>query len=606
MKQLPILLGLLLASGAASAQGRFHFTVLSTLDETCTRGIFRLDMRSETPADVSYELLDQDGLPVADAIFRFRGEMVSFTDTIPGIRKWSAETPELYTLLLRVNGEQARCRIGFRRLERTAVPDGGHEARTLLVNGQPVRFKGVDLPGAGPDTREGLLEELQRMKLANINAIHTRVAPPPRLFYELCDSLGFYVFEQAGLDSLRQAEPLNLFRPTTDYTSVTLLPLADGYAGREWNALLQDSFSGEWTGRGSCALKHDFQDISIIGVAPEEGRFSIRNHFYFKDLSGYKVRWRLERDGKAVKKGKLSFTTPARGAEEFTLKLPRRKMRKKGEYRILFETETTRALPLLAKGAIVATDEILIKDTGIRKAFQAGKGTVEAAENETEIRLTARQAELVFDKASGQVTRYGCRGADVFAPDPGLRPDIRREPADTTLPFLATASLEGGTVHASYALPDGGVLEADYTLLPSGQLHVSALFRDTGRKPLGSPRFGFRFRVKDGGFQYFGRGPEDDACGGSCGPFKSVFTAKGPEDSGRHTETEWLATRQLTVVADSLFTSKVLRDVPEQDGMDIVIDGEAAAPDDSGNYSLGFTLVPAQTMKTRKAIRYAF
>ena len=115
---------------------------------------------------------------------------------------------------------------------------------------------------------------------------------------------------------------------------------------------------------GYYEVKHVYQDIAITGVAPEEGRFAIQNRFYFKDLSDYSVRWRLERDGKPVRKGKLSFSTPAQSSEEFTLQIPKRKLRKRGEYRIFFETETAHALPLLAKGTVVAADEVLIKDTG--------------------------------------------------------------------------------------------------------------------------------------------------------------------------------------------------------------------------------------------------
>ena len=114
---------------------------------------------------------------------------------------------------------------------------------------------------------------------------------------------------------------------------------------------------------GYYEVKHVYQDIAITGVAPEEGRYAIQNRFYFKDLSDYAVHWRLERDGKPVRKGKLTFSTPAQGSEEFTVEIPKRKLRKRGEYRIFFETETARALPLLAKGTVVAADEVLVKDT---------------------------------------------------------------------------------------------------------------------------------------------------------------------------------------------------------------------------------------------------
>ncbi|MBR1706940.1 MAG: beta-galactosidase, partial [Bacteroidales bacterium] len=95
----------------------FSFSVVSTLDPGLQDGIFRLKMRSRVPVEVFYELIDRDGTTVADAVFEFSGEMVTVTDTVRSARRWSAETPELYTLLLRVNGEYTRFHVGFRRIE---------------------------------------------------------------------------------------------------------------------------------------------------------------------------------------------------------------------------------------------------------------------------------------------------------------------------------------------------------------------------------------------------------------------------------------------------------------------------------------------------------
>ena len=185
---------------------KFDFNVVSTIDPTLTKGIFRLKMRSQAPVEVFYELLDRNGETVADAVYEFRGDLETVTDTIPDVRKWSAETPELYTLLLRVDGEYTSFHVGFRRIEITTVKDGERDVKALLVNGQPVKFKGVNLHEHNPYTghyvtRENILEDLKLMKLANINAIRTCHYPQPREFYELCDSLGFYVYDEANIES---------------------------------------------------------------------------------------------------------------------------------------------------------------------------------------------------------------------------------------------------------------------------------------------------------------------------------------------------------------------------------------------------------------------
>ena len=817
-----------------TTDARFDFDVVSTLDQTLTKGVFRLRMLSEGPAEVFYELIDKSGETVADAFYRFNGELETVSDTIPDVRKWSAETPELYTLLLKVNGEYTRFHVGFRRIEIATVQDGGRDVKALLINGQPVKFKGVNMHEHNPWTghyltKENLLEDLKLMKMANINAIRTCHYPQSREFYELCDSLGFYVYDEANIESHGMGYKLdrtlgnnaawqdkhldrilNMYGRTADYPCVTILSLGneagngvnfyeayrvlkalekDGQnrpvcyerAEREWNTdmlvpqypgadwfaqmgekesgrpvvpseyahamgnstgsldlqwaqiyahtHLQGGFIWDWVDQalydeekgwayggdygvdtpsdanflcnglvnpdrlphpGYYEVKHVYQDIAVTGIAPEEGRYQIQNRFYFRDLKDYSVKWRLERDGKAVASGKLAFTIPAQQSEEFTLKIPKRKLRKKGEYRIFFETVVAKALPLLPKGTVVAADEVLVKDTGVRKAYKGRIYDGETEENDKMIRLTVRNAELVFDKEAGIVTRYTYKGHEQFDPDFGLRPNFWRGPNDNdygngqpfrayawkqaSQAFQAVTEVEDRTIRTTYSLPDGCSMKVDYSLLPNGLLKIAASFKGGTKKPVDIPRIGFRFRVKDNDFRYFGRGPVENYCDRFTGTFKSVFASKAsdeffpyvrPQETGHHTDTEWLATKSLTVVADGSFEFNALRhsvedldseesgqpfqwnnfdtppvhdeeeaqkfhrrrqthlcDAPERDYTEICIDGAAtgvggydswwARPEPSRtvwsneDLNFGFTLVPARARKTDKAIRYAY
>ena len=242
----------------------FDFQVISTTTPDFQTGLFQLKMRAEAPTEVFYELLDRDGKTVADALFEFSGDIITVTDSIPAPRLWSAETPNLYTLLLRVNGEYTRFHVGFRRLEIAEIPDQvGNDGTTrtvkaFLVNGQPVKFKGVNLHEHNPytghyTTRENILEDLQLMKLANINAIRTCHYPQQREFYELCDSLGFYVYDEANIEShgmgydpkttlatkpewltKHMDRTLNMYYRTANYPSVTILSLGNE-AGNGYN-----------------------------------------------------------------------------------------------------------------------------------------------------------------------------------------------------------------------------------------------------------------------------------------------------------------------------------------------------------------------------------
>lgn len=176
----------------------FDVNVVSTLDPSCQDGIFRLEVTAGRDAEVSYSLFDNDGKAVLSGEDRISGGRAVFEGLVPDVRKWSAEIPELYALLLCVDGEYTTLNVGFRRLEIVG--------NRFLVNGVPVKFKGVNLHETDPYTghyvsRERMLQDLRLMKEHNINAIRTCHYPQQRMFYDLCDSLGFYVYSEANVES---------------------------------------------------------------------------------------------------------------------------------------------------------------------------------------------------------------------------------------------------------------------------------------------------------------------------------------------------------------------------------------------------------------------
>ncbi|HAR39323.1 MAG TPA: beta-galactosidase, partial [Porphyromonadaceae bacterium] len=118
--------------------------------------------------------------------------------------KWSAETPYLYTLVLSLSDstgrvvEQASTRVGFRSVE---IENG-----RFLVNGKPVRFRGVNRHEHDPVTakvmsEEGMIRDILLMKQANINAVRTAHYPDVPRWYELCDEYGLYVMDEANIET---------------------------------------------------------------------------------------------------------------------------------------------------------------------------------------------------------------------------------------------------------------------------------------------------------------------------------------------------------------------------------------------------------------------
>ncbi|MGB4291303.1 MAG: glycoside hydrolase family 2 TIM barrel-domain containing protein [Bacteroidales bacterium] len=129
---------------------------------------------------------------------------VTFNNDFPGIKKWSAETPNLYSLVISlkdengVNLESVSAHVGFRTVE--------IKNSQLLVNGVPVYLKGVnlhehhDVKGHVID-RETILKDIRLMKSYNINAVRTSHYPQQELWYEMCDRYGLYLIDEANIES---------------------------------------------------------------------------------------------------------------------------------------------------------------------------------------------------------------------------------------------------------------------------------------------------------------------------------------------------------------------------------------------------------------------
>ncbi len=119
-------------------------------------------------------------------------------------RKWSAEEPNLYMLLLTLKDGRGRvlevqqCNVGFRQVE---IRDG-----RILVNGVPVYFRGVNRHEHDPDrghavTMDSMIEDILLMKRFNINAVRTCHYPDDPRWYDLCDRYGLYLIDEANIES---------------------------------------------------------------------------------------------------------------------------------------------------------------------------------------------------------------------------------------------------------------------------------------------------------------------------------------------------------------------------------------------------------------------
>ncbi|HEV7213928.1 MAG TPA: glycoside hydrolase family 2 TIM barrel-domain containing protein, partial [Chloroflexota bacterium] len=184
-----------------------------TLQVRCT-----LDAGREAPEQsrVEAQLYDPQGAPVfAEALSasyapradnfgvrRFLRPVVTLEGQVESPLLWSAETPELYTLVVSVHGpggtEYSACRLGFRSV---LVRD-----RQLLVNGRPVLIKGVnrhdhDDTSGSAVSRELMEADIRLMKQCNVNAVRTSHYPNDPYWLDLCDRYGIYVIDEANVEA---------------------------------------------------------------------------------------------------------------------------------------------------------------------------------------------------------------------------------------------------------------------------------------------------------------------------------------------------------------------------------------------------------------------
>lgn len=154
-----------------------------------------------------FGLYDPDGKEViVTGTDNVRNGVAKYQLRVKNVRKWSAETPNLYTLVVSPiqNGgmylpyEIVQVKVGFRKVE--------IKNKQFLVNGQPVLLKGANRHEIDPDegynvSEQRMIQDIMMMKRMNINAVRTSHYPNDPRWYDLCDKYGLYVVAEANQES---------------------------------------------------------------------------------------------------------------------------------------------------------------------------------------------------------------------------------------------------------------------------------------------------------------------------------------------------------------------------------------------------------------------
>lgn len=180
------------------------YKVEADLNDTYTDGLLSVNasLRSEEPVQITFELLDAQGVSVLKETVASEGNKVAFKATVKEAEHWTAETPYLYKMLMTVekDGEVIEVipqNVGFRNIRLNGD--------TFLVNGVAIKFKGMNRHDYKPRNgrvvaKEEIEKDIILMKQFNVNAIRTCHYPDSYYLYDLCDQYGMYVIDETDLE----------------------------------------------------------------------------------------------------------------------------------------------------------------------------------------------------------------------------------------------------------------------------------------------------------------------------------------------------------------------------------------------------------------------
>lgn len=201
--------------------------VTPNLENNYKDGVLNIETEVQTGVTaLKYCLLDNKGNVVAEQNEKVNSRALVQTAEIKlaNPAKWTAETPNLYTLVVTAltDTPQGKTKKGRSSVSKHSLPLGEGRGGAsslkvgfrcveiknaqLLVNGQPIYIKGADRHELDPNTgyvvsKERMIQDIQTMKRFNINAVRTSHYPNDPLWYDLCDEYGIYLCAEANVES---------------------------------------------------------------------------------------------------------------------------------------------------------------------------------------------------------------------------------------------------------------------------------------------------------------------------------------------------------------------------------------------------------------------
>lgn len=347
---------------------------------------------------------------------------------------------------------------------------------------------------------------------------------------------------------------------------------------------------------GMTEVKYNMQNIGFEAIDLSEGKVKITNRFYFTDLSGYQIKYRILEKGIQIKEGILPLNILPQQSDIVTIPIDGIQKSVNEEYFINFEVTTKKPEALVPAGYIVAYDQFEIPSITSDKPKYKDSGEKLVIKNtNNNIDVSSTKLHFVFDKKKGLATSYKVNGFEYFNDEFGIQPNFWRGPTDNDygngapkrvhiwkeasrkFEVESTKIIEETDkvkLLIAYKLPTQDLYEITYNIYPDGVINIKVRFVPEEIENIEMPRIGIRFRIPKqfDNITYFGRGPEENYCDRKKGTLVGLYQSKAedmyypytrPQENGHHTDTRWVKAtdtsgKGILILADSLIEFNTL------------------------------------------------
>lgn len=351
-------------------------------------------------------------------------------------------------------------------------------------------------------------------------------------------------------------------------------------------------------------VKHVYQNIAFEAVNLSEGKYKLKNRFYFTDTSEFEISYDVEgyqpfAGCTTHRHGVILLNVGPQAETEFDLAIPL-PATATADYYVTFTVKTRHSQLGIPAGHIIAQDQFRLPVQFAVPHLGTGDSRLSIEDNQKEVRISNRATQFVFDKQRGVVSSYRLDGVEFVQDGFGLQPNFWRAPNDNdygngeplrcqlwkeasrqfTIKQISTKK-EGAEaeVRVVYLLPAGNDYIVTYRLLETGLLNVDVQYTAAPDGVAELPRIGMRFRLPQemNQVEYLGRGPQENYIDRKLGTLVSLFKTTAeelyypyvrPQENGHHTDTRWLKLtnkdgRGLMILTDETFEFNALRNCVE-------------------------------------------